>query len=318
MLLPAPILLQAVAAIDGTNSSPDLLNLQLRHLRQNVGLYGVRRDQGLERLAQHAQLESNGGVAAVQHHHRHLPVRAHGRSGLQAVLASASAIRSGHTTEDSGAMDLGQDSGGARQYELGEMAYEVVLGVHVQRLPRFVRHYGSVAEVVQVVGPTTSIQEQVPVDPATSSGVEIADDVVRVALAEAPVLRGLAGAGLPSALLVGGLRWKQQGLRIVPMDRSNIVKLVARVPVEGHAMDVLPCDGMLVPHLCKVIHSVFVVVVHEDGHIRVLLLHGGTQELTKELGLLLGREGAGLPRRGEARLVLHGDGPDRNAMRLVG
>eukprot|EP00421_Protoceratium_reticulatum_P018500 CAMPEP_0168394316 /NCGR_PEP_ID=MMETSP0228-20121227/19469_1 /TAXON_ID=133427 /ORGANISM="Protoceratium reticulatum, Strain CCCM 535 (=CCMP 1889)" /LENGTH=368 /DNA_ID=CAMNT_0008407721 /DNA_START=326 /DNA_END=1429 /DNA_ORIENTATION=+ len=198
------------------------------------------------------------------------------------------------------------------------MAHIVVLRVEEEPAAREVGHHCGVAGVVRVVGPAVLVQQQVPVEPADGASVEVADDVVRVALAEAPLATLQRRPFAPAVPLVGGLAGQQQGRWVVPVHALQGLEAVARVPVEGHSAG--PAERPRVPEerVGPEADVVLVVVVDKDLEPREAPREPRAELRGQEVQFLLGRHEAGLPLRVVLWLVLHGHGPERHAPAFVG
>ena len=86
--------------------------------------------------------------------------------------------------------------------------------------------------------------------------------------------------------------------------------------MKGHAVHVIvniPAKN----RLCPIFQVVLVVVVGQDEHLGVVGIERGTEKSIYEIPLSRRIECAGLPRGGELRLVLRGDGPHGDTFMLV-
>mmetsp|Transcript_25227 Transcript_25227/g.75794 ORF Transcript_25227/g.75794 Transcript_25227/m.75794 type:complete len:450 (+) Transcript_25227:1-1350(+) len=274
----------------------------------------------LERVLTQTELELDILVGAIQDHHRDLAVRAERGRGLQAAGAGANAVgaRLGPgLVAVLAALDCRREVPGTRNEVLREVADIVVLRVQVNLLLFRIGDDGSVAHVAHVIWPASLVQQQVPIDPTDGTSIQIANDVVGVALSKPPIRVRLHVALLPHAPLVRGLAGQQQQMRVFPVRRGDPVEEVATVPMEGGAIDVLGDVG--VGHRCVHVLPQHVLAVVEDEQLQLgmLALDGWPQLVLDEVRLLLRGQDASLPRGGVAGLVLDGERPNRRAGLLV-
>mmetsp|Transcript_65376 Transcript_65376/g.144642 ORF Transcript_65376/g.144642 Transcript_65376/m.144642 type:complete len:221 (-) Transcript_65376:505-1167(-) len=162
------------------------------------------------------------------------------------------------------------------------------------------------------------IQEEVPVGPTNSAGIQVPDDVMGIALAEAPLAGLKTCTSMPLPALIGCLARQQHRLWELCMDVPNSIEAVAAVPMEGDACNILCGQRIRVGSLGPLVDVILVMIEGKDEYIWVLVTHCGPEVRGDELGALLGREEASVPRGIVLGLVLHGDAPQGNVFRLVG
>mmetsp|Transcript_33308 Transcript_33308/g.75483 ORF Transcript_33308/g.75483 Transcript_33308/m.75483 type:complete len:298 (-) Transcript_33308:174-1067(-) len=286
-----------------------------------------RPDEGLPAVP---QLELEWPVRAVEGDHCNLAVGPKEGCSLEAVDRGAHAVatagRSGIRVAGVLRLALEPRCADHRRAEelrvrkdvLGEVTDEVVLGM-VEQLPSGeVGHHRRVADVVDVVGPSMLVQEEVPVEPANAPSIEVADDVVGVALAEGPITSLQRGALVPPPTLVRRLTGKENRLWELALEVLELVEAVPAVPVERHAVHVLRRDWVRVRGVRPLVHVVLVVVVDEHEDLGVGLLQGWPKEVREELVGLSRGEDAALPLGVVLRLVLKGHGPDLDPVLFEG
>mmetsp|Transcript_102891 Transcript_102891/g.276406 ORF Transcript_102891/g.276406 Transcript_102891/m.276406 type:complete len:430 (+) Transcript_102891:211-1500(+) len=277
----------------------------------------MSRDRCMKGSRSSLELEGDVAVGAVQDHDRDLAIGAEEGGGLQAVIGGACAVGPHRPGIGRCVGSGGLQALGPRHEVLREVAHGVVLRMNEDLAAGGVGQDGCIADVVHVVRATILVQEQVPIDPARGTSIEVANDVVGIALAERPVAGHQSGAGPPAVTLERRLRGQELGLGEVRVHASDMIEGVSRVPMEGDAGGVLLGPGVGVQGLGPIVDMILVVVEDENFDVWVVCTQGGPQVLAQELQLLLGVVHASLPARRVFGFVLGGDRPDRDATGLV-
>mmetsp|Transcript_51802 Transcript_51802/g.150453 ORF Transcript_51802/g.150453 Transcript_51802/m.150453 type:complete len:532 (-) Transcript_51802:1059-2654(-) len=230
------------------------------------------------------ELEAKRPFTTVEHHGGHEAVGPEEGRGQQAVLSVASAqpppaaasaatapewcISPAPPRRGGGARDGGVEVHGAGEDELGEVPDEVVLWVPMDLACGKVSHHGGVPDVVlvlgllvvihqkvhgrvpdavHVVGPDALVvDDEVPVDPSDAPGVQVAHDVLRVALAQGPLAghgRGALGPAPPPSQAYSLAR-QQLGVRHMASHTLQGLEVPVRGALEGDANGVAGGGGV--------------------------------------------------------------------------
>mmetsp|Transcript_21233 Transcript_21233/g.49826 ORF Transcript_21233/g.49826 Transcript_21233/m.49826 type:complete len:429 (-) Transcript_21233:185-1471(-) len=204
-----------------------------------------------------------------------------------------------------------------RRQELGEVTYVVELRVMVDLSSGEVDLHGCVANVVDVVGPTSLVQNEVPVHPRDCTRVEVANDVVRIAFTEVPVALRKLRSWCPAIRLPGSLGGEHLGLRKLGLELLQLVEAIASIPMVCDAREVFGGSLVLKQRATVDENVVFVVIEPEHLHFGMIRLQDWTQVLTDKGCLFFSCQETGFPGCIILGLVLNGDCPNGDAICLV-
>merc|ERR1719362_191587 len=99
-----------------------------------------------------------------------------------------------------------------------------------------VGHHCRVTSVESVVGPSTLVKKQIPIDPTDAARIQVTNDIMSIALTKGPITVLKTCPQLEPVLLICSFRGQQQGVRVQLVQLPDVVEAVTRIPVEGHTI----------------------------------------------------------------------------------
>mmetsp|Transcript_120997 Transcript_120997/g.287431 ORF Transcript_120997/g.287431 Transcript_120997/m.287431 type:complete len:374 (+) Transcript_120997:550-1671(+) len=177
--------------------------------------------------------------------------------------------------------------------------------------------HGCVTNVVDVVGPTSLVQNEVPVHPGDGTRVEVANDVVRIAFTEVPVALRKLRSWCPAIRLPGSFGGEHLGLRKLGLELLQLVEAIASIPMVRDARKVFGRSLVLKQRATINENVVFVVIEPEHLHFGMIRLQDWAQVLTDKGCLFFSCQETGFPGCIILGLVLNSDCPNGDAICLV-
>jgi hypothetical protein len=163
----------------------------------------------------------------------------------------------------------------------------VILGLNVNIREIRQSHNGRVTVVLQMVGTTFAVDNEVPVNPTLCPVIHIVNDVVAEPLCAQPVVNidPRAAATLRSKKDLLRSEVVRGVDRIISIGTVHQTVVVAGVPMKGHAVhivSIVPAHNRLRP----VVQVILIVIKSKDQHLWMILLESGAEIFVDEMALV--------------------------------